>query len=412
MSAPSPLVNGEDRPRSIGGVLRGLQSCWLPVGWITIFFVGTDLFIVSPFLPAIGHDFGRMPADMTLMVSLFSITYALVSPVQGRLAERVGLPRVLMFGIVVLGIANLATAFAQDLVSLYASRIVAGLGAASTSPILYALAAERTGPAKRAGNLALINSGLIIALTLGSPLGLMLGSVSGWRTVFGLLGATFLLLFTVNWATWTGSGTARRSTVAHASAESLRGAAQLFLAMICWGASVYATYTILPIAVLRDYGVSVPELAVVLAAFGSGATLGSVFGGRLADRLGAERMVRLCLGLMVVVEAGLIALYGACGTGPVALVVLSVALFGLSLSAYGFFPALQASAARRFTLRRPTVLGLLSSSFYVGMTLGSALGGVGFEQGGMRLVLAISLAFAVLGLSLAVVAIPSWRPAA
>ena len=58
------------------------------------------------------------------------------------------------------------------------------------------------------------------------------------------------------------------------------------------------------------------------------------------------------------------------------------------------------------------MLGLLSSSFYVGMTLGSALGGVGFEQGGMRLVLAISLAFAVLGLSLAVVAIPSWRPAA
>jgi predicted MFS family arabinose efflux permease len=59
-----------------------LPASWLLVGWITIFFVGTDLFVVSPFLPAIARDFNRQPADLTLMVSLFSISYAVFSPVR------------------------------------------------------------------------------------------------------------------------------------------------------------------------------------------------------------------------------------------------------------------------------------------------------------------------------------------
>jgi predicted MFS family arabinose efflux permease len=366
-----------------------LNRSWMLVGWVTVFLVGTDLFVVSPFLPAIGKDLGYAPADLTTMVSIFSIAYAVACPIQGRIAERVGLQKVLLFGVSLIGLANLYTALSHSMLNLLLSRMLAGWAAASVSPIIYALTAECTEPARRASRLALISSGLVIALIFGAPVGLLLGAHSGWRTVFSLLGLAFLLMVPVNSLTWRSGARPQRPA---GNDEHLSGALVLMACMALWAGSTYASYTLLPVALNNEYGLPVNGVAEVLACFGLGAAIGGVLGGRLADRIGAAVMVRLSFWLMTVTYAALFFVYHMHVVWALAL-----NMFVVSMCSYGFFPALQTCAANRFAARRPTVLGLLSSSLYVGITLGSFFGGKVFAHQGMPYVLVLSAAMALSG---------------
>ncbi|HDX8940892.1 MFS transporter (plasmid) [Klebsiella michiganensis] len=370
-----------------------MNRSWLLVGWVTIFLVGTDLFVVASFLPAISQDLHHPASSLTMLISIFSIVYAIACPIQARIAERFGVGNMLLFGILTLGLANFYTAVAHNLNNLLLSRALAGLAAASISPMIYVLTANRARPEERAGKLALINSGLIIALILGAPLGLALSVHAGWRSVFTLLAVALLLMWPVNKMTWHNEvGSTTRSK---ASAEHLTTGWMFFLCMICWAASVYATYTLLSSAMSNEYHVSENNMALVLTSYGIGAALGGILGGKLADRFGASSIVRLAFCLMIVSLLLMMAIYPTHQLGW-----LSFNLFLFALVAYGFFPALQACAAQVFVARRSTVMGLLSSCLYVGITLGSAAGGKLFSVGGMTLVQCYSIAIAVLGLIL------------
>lgn len=367
------------------------------VGWLTIFLVGTDLFVVSPFFPQIGRELGLAPAQLALMVSLFGISYAIACPLQGYVAERVGVPRVLLFGICTIAVANALTALSTSAAALFASRMLAGLGAASISPMLYALVAQRSASNQRASKLARINSGLVIALFLGAPLGLLLGSHFGWRQVFGLLALAFALMFALNRLIWKADPQHARPSPPHAGTDApLRAAIPYLVCMVLWGASVYCAYTMLATALDAGCRLSAANVALVLSAFGLGATLGSLLGGRVADRIGAVQTVRLCFVLMVCANACLYLVWQSC-----ALWALLPGMFVVALVAYGFFPALQASASGRFTARRPTVMGLLSSGLYIGITTGAAGGGLVYSAAAMPGVIALAAALALAGAAVA-----------
>ena len=217
-----------------------MNRSWLLVGWVTIFLVGTDLFVVASFLPAIGQDLHHPASSLTMLISIFSIVYAIACPIQARIAERFGVGNMLLFGILTLGLANCYTAMAHDLNNLLLSRALAGLAAASISPMIYVLTANRARPEERAGKLALINSGLIISLILGAPLGLVLSDYAGWRSVFTMLAVAFLLMWPVNKMTWHNEvGSTAKSK---ASAEHLTAGWMFFLCMFCWAASVAAYF--------------------------------------------------------------------------------------------------------------------------------------------------------------------------
>ena len=138
----------------------------LATAWLTMFVVGSDLFVVSPLLPLISADYAVPPASAGLSVTVFAVTYMLSAPALGHLADRVGRVRVLTCCLGAFGAANLLTAIAGDFTWLLATRIVAGAAAAGVSPSIYAL--ER-----RATRLAIVVSGLLMSLSLGTPIGML-----------------------------------------------------------------------------------------------------------------------------------------------------------------------------------------------------------------------------------------------
>jgi len=54
----------------------------LAIGWLTMFVIGTDLFVVSPLLPLIAVDYQISAALAGLSVTVFSLTYMVSAPLR------------------------------------------------------------------------------------------------------------------------------------------------------------------------------------------------------------------------------------------------------------------------------------------------------------------------------------------
>src|ERR1700675_1106320 len=165
-------------------MMRVRPLAGLVAGWLTMFVIGTDLFIVSPLLPMIAADYRASPAVAGLSVTVFALTYMVSAPLFGHAADRIGRRRVLICFLAVFPIPNLLPAGAANLFWVLAARLLAGAAAAGVSPAVYALVGSAAPPDRRATWMALVVSGLLVSLALGGPIGACGGALIGWGRVF------------------------------------------------------------------------------------------------------------------------------------------------------------------------------------------------------------------------------------
>jgi predicted MFS family arabinose efflux permease len=360
----------------------------LAVAWLTMFVVGSDLFVISPLLPLIAADYAVPPASAGLSVTVFAVAYMLGAPVLGHLADRVKRARILTFCLCAFGAANLLTAIAGDLTGLLATRFLAGAAAAGVSPCIYALAENGAPVQWRATWLAIVVTGLLTSLTLGAPIGLLTAATFGWPIVFATLGALSLLLVWANNRVWHNSGEAS-SRLAPADRLAAGAAAARLAPTVLWSTALYAMYTYLGDG-LTALGYSTEKIVEVILFYGSGAIAGTLIGGRMADRLGAAL-------------TSTVGLAGLCSCLLLALVALDrgmlvASTFGLaSLVAQLFFPAQQLRLANEFSANRAAILAWNNSALFLGISLGSLIGGQAVSFGGFDIDLIVAAVIAVIG---------------
>ena len=99
----------------------------LTIGWLTMFVIGTDLFVVSPLLPLIAADYRISPSLAGLGVALFALTYMITAPLLGHLADRIGRRRMLTCCLFGFALANLLTASAANFTWLLLARLLPAL---------------------------------------------------------------------------------------------------------------------------------------------------------------------------------------------------------------------------------------------------------------------------------------------
>ena len=360
----------------------------LMIGWLTMFVIGTDLFVVSPLLPLIAADYDVSPATAGLAVTLFSLVYMASAPLFGDLADRVGRRPVLVLCLALFAVANLLTAAAASMAWLLASRVVAGIAAAGVSPSVYALVGGTAPTDRRASWMALVVSGLLVSLALGAPLGAWTGAIIGWQAVFAVLAGSSLCLVLPNLLIWP-ADTRRPQGAATADAPAPVLALRRLLPTVLWSTGLYGMYTYLG-AGLAAAGFASEEVARAIFCYGLGAILGVLVGGRLADRLGTRVMIPASLFLLA---ACLILLRLAVHQD----LLVAVALALTSAAAQLFFPAQQASLAGDFPTRRATMLAWNNSALFFGIGLGSLVGGQAVGLAGFDADLVLCAAIALFG---------------
>lgn len=363
----------------------------LACGWLTLFVIGTDLFVISPLLPLIGNAFGRSADSSGLCVTVFSLAYLFSAPVLGRVADRGGRRRTLVACLAAFILSNLLTGVAFSFGFLLATRAAAGIAASGISPLIYAGVGEAAPAHQRATWMSIAVSGLLLALSAGAPAGTVVASYLGWRAPFLLIALLGLALVVINWAVWPRDGEARGGAAGEAPRLDRHGLVLRLLPTVLWATALYGFYTYLG-SWLSLAGLSASQIATAVSFYGMGALIGTLAGGRMADRFGSQATVTASLtGL-----AACLAMFGlGVGTGWAGDGLLLVT----SVFAQFFFPAQQARLARDFPAHRAFALAMNNSALFLGISIGSLLGGEALALSGFSADALGGAVVAVIGLA-------------
>ncbi|MGA7263355.1 MAG: MFS transporter [Stellaceae bacterium] len=372
----------------------------LAVAWLTVFLVGTELFVFSPLLPVLASDYHITPALAGLSVTTFSLAYMVSAPLFGYIADRIGRRRVLICSLLAFALANILTASTANLPSLLAVRLFAGAAAAGVSPSIYALVGSAAPPDRRATWLALVVSGLLVSLAIGASAGGLVGVLFGGPPVFLALAGLGLVLVWLNRWVWPcdrGSGVDGLDAAARDPLDAAVLVRRL-IPMVLWSTGLYGVYTYLG-AGLTAVGFSTGQTAAAILFYGCGAIVGVLVGGRVADRLGVRFTATASFAGLC---ACLLLLRLALDAGRLVEPALGVS----SAVAQLFFPAQQSGLANDFPRHRAAVLAWNNSALFLGISLGSLIGGEAVALGSFGADLTISAGIALVGCIINAVLVP------
>lgn len=339
-----------------------------------MFAIGTDSFVVAGVLGQVSASLGVSVALAGQMVTLYALSYALLSPVIAAAAAHWPRKRLLLAGLAVFVAGNVITAVAPSIELVLASRLLAGLGAAMFSPTATAAGASLVPPEQRGRALAIVIAGLSSATALGAPLGTFIGGWLDWRAT---------MWFVAIVGTMAAAGVAwRLPDIPNPPPVSLSrrlaplGDARVLLTLLTtWlvYAGLFLVYTYIGSSFDRATGGDARVLAGLLLLWGVAATAGNLAAGRLTDRFGSRRIINIAIALAALDFALLPWSSASLATTIPALIVWGVCGWGVLVPQQHRLIGITPGAA-------PLLLGLNSAAVYVGVSIsglagGAALGG-------------------------------------
>ncbi len=147
-----------------------------------------DVTIVNVAMPTIGRTLHASGAELQLVVSGYTVSYAMLLITGARLGDLRGRRRMFLAGVATFTISSAICGFAPTIGILIAARFVQGAGAAATMPqIMSVIQARFSGPARAralSAYSAVLASGFVAGQVLGGALVNADLFGSQWRPVF------------------------------------------------------------------------------------------------------------------------------------------------------------------------------------------------------------------------------------
>ncbi|WP_042885879.1 MFS transporter [Cupriavidus necator] len=342
---------------------------------ISAFAIGTTEFVIVGLIPTIAADLNVSLPSAGLLVSLYALGVAVGAPVLTALTGRLPRKLLLLSLMALFTLGNLLAWKAPGYESLVLARVLTGLAHGVFFSIGSTIATGLVPREKAASAIAIMFTGLTVALVTGVPLGTFIGQHFGWRE-------TFLAVSALGMVAFVGSLLFVPRAIAHTPPASLLQQARVLAeprlllvyakTAIGYGGSFIPFTFLAPI--LQDVsGFDAGAVGLVMLVYGVSVAAGNIWGGRLADRHGPIPALKLVFLLLAVV------LFALTFTAPHRwLVVATVLAWGAV--AFGNVPGLQVyvvKQAERFTPDAVDVAsGLNIAAFNLGIAGAAWAGGL------------------------------------
>lgn len=331
------------------------------------FAIGTTEFLTNGLLSSLAADFDVSIADAGLVTTAYAVGQV-CGPLLALVLLRMPTKRVLLVLLTIFTAGNLLAALSPSFEFLLASRFATAWSHTAFFGVASVAASRLVSAEKQSRAIALVFTGLTLAMLLGMPLGTLIGQAAGWR-------ASFLIVTVISALSLVGIARLVPADRDHQPAgrrESLLPfrSPRLWLALAATAVGfggLFASFTYIEPLLTGVTGFSSGSVIWLLGVYGAGLVVGNWAAGKAADRA----LVPTTVVLLISLAAALGAL--ALGAASPALVV--PLLFVLGACGFGLLTPLQTFVLRFADSASPLVGTANTAALGAGITLGSLLGG-------------------------------------
>ncbi|WP_133013200.1 MFS transporter [Marinomonas flavescens] len=341
---------------------------------LSAFAIGTTEFVIVGLIPTIANDLSVSLPSAGLLVSLYALGVAVGAPVLTALTGKLN-RKWLLIGLMSLFIlGNMLAWIAPSYEALITARILTGLAHGVFFSIGSTIATRLVSKEKEASAIALMFTGLTVALVTGVPLGTWIGQHFGWR-------ATFLVVSALGLVAMIGSAILVPNNLPQSASASLvkqlsvlaKPRLLLVYAMTAIGyGGTFVAFTFLASILELVSGFPSSAIGLIMLVYGVSVAVGNIYGGRMADRMGPVSALSY---LFVALAAVLFLFYF---TAPYPWLALATVLIWGAF-AFGNVPGLQVYVVQIAEREAPHAVdvasGLNIAAFNVGIALGALIGG-------------------------------------
>ena len=342
---------------------------------LSAFAIGTTEFVIVGLIPTIAASLKVSVPSAGLLVSLYALGVAVGAPVLTAVTGRIARKQLLLGLMALFTAGNLLAWLAPNYESLMAARVLTGLAHGVFFSIGSTIATGLVAREKAASAIALMFTGLTVALVTGVPLGTFIGQTFGWQ-------ATFLAVSLLGLVAIAGSWLLVPSTIPNSKPSSVMAQLAVLkkprlllvyaITALGYGGSFIAFTYLAPI--LQEVaGFAPSSVGLVMLVYGVSVAIGNIWGGKLADKHGPIRALQVVLALLA-----LVLLVLAFTASSPWLVVATVLAWGAV--AFGNVPGLQVYVVQRAERDAPHAVdvasGLNIAAFNIGIAIGAWGGGL------------------------------------
>jgi len=348
---------------------------------ISAFGIGTTEFVPVGLLASIADDLNIGITLAGLLISGYAIGVAVGAPILTALTNRMNRKTLLMTLMLVFIVGNIIAALSPTFEILIVARFITAFAHGVFFSIGATIAVQLVAPEKKGSAIALMFTGLTIAIVTGVPLGTFIGQAFGWRATFwgvAMLGviaiAASALLIPKNLK--------QSPPTKFSDMLKLLTNGRLLLAFLItvfgYGGT-FVVFTYLTPLLSEVTGLSKGVINILLIAYGIAVAFGNSAGGKLANK----NPLRALFWMFIFQAASLVLLsflvpFKIAG-------VIGVIIMGLF--AFLNVPGLQLYVVQLAEKYVPSAVDVASAlniaAFNVGIAIGSILGGVVIDSMGL-----------------------------
>ncbi|KOO49449.1 MFS transporter [Viridibacillus arvi] len=142
--------------------------------FITMSAVG----LIIPVMPTYLKLFGAAGQVLGFLIAIIAFAQFLFSPIAGNLSDKIGRKRLIVFGLILNGIAQISFGLSTELWMLFVCRFLTGVGSAFIVPPIMAYVADITTIDERGKAMGQIGAAISLGFMIGPGIGGFLSNVS------------------------------------------------------------------------------------------------------------------------------------------------------------------------------------------------------------------------------------------
>ncbi|PSU45302.1 MFS sugar transporter [Photobacterium frigidiphilum] len=342
---------------------------------LSAFAIGTTEFVIVGLIPTMANDLHVSLPSAGLLVSLYALGVAVGAPVLTALTGKWNRKHVLLAVMSLFVAGNVLAWQAPGYNTLIAARILTGLAHGVFFSIGSTIATGLVSKEKAASAIAIMFTGLTVALVTGVPLGTYIGQTYGWQ-------ATFLVVAILGLIALVGSMVLVPNNLKQPPAAKLSAQLKVLtqprlllvyaITAVGYGGS-FTAFTYLA-SILEDVsGFDSSMIGLIMLVYGASVAVGNIWGGKMADKMGPIKA-------LTIIFSGLAAVlftFTFTASNPIT-AVITILIWGAF--AFGNVPGLQVYVVKLAEKYTPDAVdvasGLNIAAFNVGIALGSWGGGM------------------------------------